>query len=43
MPTQINVIEYVSLLSGGLAVDFGDLTNVVRGGGSASNAHGGLG
>ena len=41
-PTQINVIEYVSLLSGGLAVDFGDLSNVVRGGGSASNAHGGL-
>ena len=42
-PTQINTIEYVSLLSGGLAVDFGDLSNVVRGGGSASNAHGGLG
>ena len=42
-PSQINTIDYLSFATGGQAVDFGDLNNVVRGGMGASNAHGGLG
>ena len=42
-PTQVNTIDYLSFATGGQAVDFGDLNNVVRGGMGASNAHGGLG
>ena len=42
-PTQSNIIDYISFATGGQAVDFGDLNNVVRGGMGASNAHGGLG
>jgi hypothetical protein len=35
-PTQVNTIDYLSFATGGQAVDFGDLNNVVRGGMGAS-------
>jgi hypothetical protein len=42
--TRVNTIDYITIMSVGNAVDFGDLT-VVRNGiasGACSNAHGGL-
>ena len=38
-----NIMQYISFQTEGTAVDFGDLTQTVRNGGGASNAHGGLG
>jgi len=39
---QVNIIDYVQILTTGNAKDFGDLTTVRKGGGACSNAHGGL-
>ena len=36
-----NIIEYVSMSTGGTAVDFGDLAQAITNSG-ATNAHGGL-
>jgi hypothetical protein len=41
-PAHSNVIDYVTILTQGNAVDFGDLSTVRYGFGSLSNAHGGL-
>ena len=37
-----NIIEYISMSTGGTAVDFGDLTQLITNSSAASNAHGGL-
>ena len=37
-----NIIEYISMSTGGTAVDFGDLTQAITNSAAASNAHGGL-
>ena len=42
-PTQLNTIDYISIITGGNGIDFGDLQSVKRGGSGASNGHGGLG
>ena len=39
---NVNIIDFVTIGSTGNASDFGDLIAAVRGGGSASNGHGGL-
>jgi len=39
---NVNIIDFVTIGSTGNASDFGDLITAVRGGGSASNGHGGL-
>ena len=41
-PGANNVIEYVTIMSGGNAIDFGDLTVSRQIGSSCSNVHGGL-
>jgi hypothetical protein len=41
-PTGVNTIDYVTILTTGNAVDFGDLSGNRFGIGSLSNAHGGL-
>jgi hypothetical protein len=41
-PTGVNTIDYVTILTQGNAVDFGDLSGNRFGMGSFSNAHGGL-
>jgi len=41
-PSQSNSIEYLSIPTGGLAVDFGNLTANKESPGGCSNAHGGL-
>ena len=38
-----NIMEYISMSTGGTAVDFGDLTQAITNSGATSNAHGGLG
>jgi hypothetical protein len=38
-----NIMDYISILSGGQAQDFGDLTAIGRGRASFSDSHGGLG
>ena len=43
VPSTTNTIEYISLLTEGNSVDFGDLAEATQFAGSASNAHGGLG
>jgi len=40
--TRTNVIEYVTIMSTGNAIDFGDLTVGRNGAGTCSNGHGGL-
>ena len=37
-----NIMEYISISTGGLATDFGDLTEAITNSGAASNGHGGL-
>ena len=37
-----NIMEYISMSTGGTAVDFGDLTQAITNSGAASNAHGGV-
>ena len=37
-----NIMEYISMSTGGTAVDFGDLTQAITNSGATSNAHGGL-
>jgi len=43
VPVATNVIDYVSIQSGGTAEDFGDLMNKVYNPGVVSDCHGGLG
>ena len=38
----VNTIEYVQIMSEGNAIDFGDLSQVVKGAAGMSNGHGGL-
>ena len=38
-----NIMEFISMSTGGTAVDFGDLTQEATNSGGTSNAHGGLG
>lgn len=40
--TDVNIIDYVQIMSTGNAVDFGDLTRPVRHLDACSNGHGGL-
>ena len=37
-----NIMEYISMSTGGTAVDFGDLTQAITNSGATSNGHGGL-
>ena len=37
-----NIIDYITILTQGNAIDFGDLTRTTQAGSSCSNAHGGL-
>ena len=41
-PSYSNVIDYVTILTQGNAVDFGDLTIAKYAGSALSNGHGGL-
>ena len=41
-PTNANTIDYISIATGGDAVDFGDLNYSSRAASGLSNAHGGL-
>ena len=40
--TFLNTIEYVTIMSAGNSIDFGDLTVTRAGTGACSNGHGGL-
>ena len=42
-PSITNKIDYIKIMSGGSALDFGDLTASKTRGGACSNGHGGLG
>ena len=42
VPAQVNIIDYFEIATGGLAVDFGNLTAVRNNLGGASGGHGGL-
>ena len=40
--TSSNIMQYISFPTGGISVDFGNLTQTLRNASGASNAHGGL-
>ena len=42
-PSVVNTMDYITIMTEGNAVDFGDATIAISGGSGCSNGHGGLG